>query len=152
MTSIGVYAFGDNKLSGELDLRNTQLTSIGSVAFALNEITSIKFPSSLTTIERNSFKYNKLSGELDLSNTQLTSIEDGAFEGTEDGSTNQITNIKFPSSLTTIKGSAFRYNSLESVTFYGRSNLEGITIGTDAWGWATDHDETNSIFFNNVTE
>ena len=147
LESIGESAFLRNNLSGELDLRN--LTNLKSISgFGRNEITSIKFPDSIESIGDSAFLRNNLSGELDLSNlTNLTSIGDDAFEGSSDGSTNQITSIKFPNTLESIGSEAFYNNILESVTFYGRSNLDGVNLGSSVWGWVTGHDETNSIFF-----
>ena len=150
--SIDNAAFQYNNLSGKLDLSNTQLTSIESSAFSNNQITSLKLPNSLESINYYAFYRNRLSGELDLSNTQLTSIGYDAFSSYTDAIENQITSLKLPNSVTSIGHSAFRYNILESVTFYGRSNLDGITLGENVWGWGTGHDETNSIFFSNTVE
>ena len=109
------------------------VTVIGRDAFYYNELTSIGFSSSLTKIENRAFAYNKLSGELDLSNTRVTSIGESAFYGTSDGSTNQITSVKFPNSIASIGYRAFANNSLTSMVFYGRSDLTGIVIDDDSW-------------------
>ena len=156
--TIGANAFENNKLSDELDLSNlTNLTSIGNSAFAYNEITSVKLPSSVTNIGDRAFRYNKLSGELDLSMyTNLTSIGSSAFSTQscyydEDWNyiCNGITNIKIPGSVTSIDNYAFSNNSLTSVTFYGRSDLTGVTVGTNAWGWASGYNADNNIYFVN---
>ena len=151
LESIGNEAFAHNNLSGELDLSNlTNLTSIENSAFYgfrlgnSNQIESIKFPNNIEIIENFAFADNKLSGELDLSNTKLTSIGYDTFRN------NEITSIKLPNNLESIGDEAFSSNysnCLESVTFFGRSNLDGITLGEDVWSWAEGHDETNSIFF-----
>lgn len=133
-------AFADNKLSGELDLSGTSLISVNSSAFtgsrdgSTNKITSVKFPSTLEIIEGSAFSHNKLSGEIDLSNTKVTSLGSYSFEGLSDKSTNQITSVKFPSTVTEIKFFSFQGNNLESVTFYGRSDLTGVTLGSYALG------------------
>ena len=158
---IGGFAFGGNKISGELDLSNlTNLTSIGSSAFSGeedgsgNQITSIKFPDSLEKIENYAFSDNKLSGELDFSNTNLKIIEYYAFRGSSSYGiiTNQIESLKFPNSIEFVEDDAFGYNMLTSVTFYGISNLDDVTLGSNVWGWADGHNENNSIFFGNISE
>ena len=138
LESIGQYAFSNNKINGKLDLSNTNIASIESFAFlsdgSTNQITSVKFPSTLTNIGQSAFKDNKLSGEIDLSNTKVTSLGSYSFEGLSDKSTNQITSVKFPSTVTEIKFFSFQGNNLESVTFYGRSDLTGVTLGSYALG------------------
>ena len=89
------------------------------------------------------FAYNALSGELDLSMySKLTSIDYRAF------GYNQITSIKLPDSITNIGIGAFSPNALISVTFYGRSDLTGVTIGTSAWDWADGYSDANIYFIN----
>ena len=108
-----------------------------------------KLPTSVTSIGKDAFAYNAFSGELDLSNTNLTTIGIYAFSGSSDGSTNQIASVKLPNTVTSIGYAAFRYNILESVTFYGKSSLTGISIGSYAWGWASGYNATKNIYFVN---
>jgi len=119
-------------------------------------ITSVQFPNSLEEIGKYSFRYNLLSGILDLSNTNLKFIGGYAFAGDDTYSVKfgvqEISVVKLPKTIESIEAYAFLYSPLESVTFYGRSNLDGVSIATNAWSWATDHNEANSIFFNNTTE
>jgi len=145
VVNIGNRAFQYNILSGELDLSNTSLTSIGNSAFvgeydgSTNQITSLKLPNSLTSIGDSAFEYNIITGELDLSNTKITSIGD-AF------SMNRITSLKLPNTLTNIDNWAFNGSSITSVTFYGRNDLTGVTIGTRAFG--SGFNDSN-IYFEN---
>jgi len=65
---IGERAFYRNSLSGELDLSGlTNLTTIGRFAFDLNQIESIKLPSSVETIGE--YAFSKFD-----SNQNLTTI------------------------------------------------------------------------------
>jgi len=59
--------------------------------------------------------------------------------------TNQITSVKLSNSLTYIDNYAFASNDIASVTFYGRSNLDDVTLGIDAFGY---FDESNITFEN----
>ena len=90
----------------------------------------------LKSIGAAAFTFNLLSGTVDLSaSNNLTFIGEGAFafynlQGIPGG----ITTLKLPSSIKEIDSEAFRYNQLEEVTFYGRSNLTGVTLGSNVWG------------------
>ena len=59
VTSIGDYAFFDNKLT-EVTIPSS-VTSIGRVAFANNQLTKIIFPSTPLTIECNTFYNNPIT-------------------------------------------------------------------------------------------
>jgi len=137
LKKIGGGAFEAQKISGVLDLSNlTELTDIKG--FSYNQIEKVIFPSNVTSIS--GFSSNEISGDLNLSMyTNLASVS--GFDG------NEITSIKLASSITYIGNYAFDWNNLTSVTFVGRSNLDGVTIGDNVWGWEDDHNESNSIFF-----
>jgi len=183
ITDIGDYAFSDNAISGELDLRHLiNLTNVSG--FANNEITSIKLPNNVTSIGELAFSGNAISGELDLrmyenlvsingfSNNQISSIKlpnsvvsigvngfiNNEISGELDLShlinlknvsgfdANQITSVKLPNSVTNIEVLAFNDNALMSVTFVGRSNLDGVTIEDNVWGWADGYSDENIYF------
>jgi len=138
-------AFQNNKILGTLDLSNTGVTSIGYGAFdgnddgTGNQITKVLFPNSIESIS--GFRNNAISGELDLSiYPNLTTIDDFVW--------NNITSVKLPSSITYIEDSTFYNNALTSVTFYGRTNLDDIYVGDDAWGWADGYSDANIYFVN----
>ena len=67
-------------------INGTTVIKIGYMAFEEKNITSVKFPSTLTDIGYYAFRYNKISGELDLSNTNLTYVSGFG--------SNEITSIK----------------------------------------------------------
>ncbi len=93
-----------------VDLSNTQLTTIGSsVFYGTSSITTVKFPSTLTSIGRTAFADNKIES-LDLSNTKVTSIGAATFRN------NKITNLKLPNTLTSIGRTAFADNNLTTIT------------------------------------
>lgn len=95
------------KLTGTLDMSNIEkLDSIGYFAFADNEITEVKFPSSIKELDGYSFSGNQITGELDLSNTNLSIIGEYAF------SSSKITSIKLPKNITTIGYTAFAGNKI----------------------------------------
>jgi len=142
-------AFSEVGLSGELDL--SELINLKYInGFSRNRISNINLPVNLITIGGNAFTSNRLSGELDLQYlTKLTTIEDevccgvsGAFDS------NDLTSVKLPKNLTYIGESAFNYNNLESVTFVGRTNLDGVTLGDYVWGWADGYSDSNIGFSN----
>ena len=110
VTSISMFAF-DLK-EGRVRLTSVKfpssLTSIGYRAFYYNQLTSVMLPSSLTSIGKYAFSGNQLSS-VTLPNS-LTSIEDWAFSG------NQLSSVTLPNSLTSIGEGAFCTNQLSSVT------------------------------------
>ena len=112
LTEIAGSAFAENKITN-VDLSNMKnLTIISDCAFENNEISSLKLPNNyikLVKIGQFAFGNNLLSGELDLSNFTNLSYVSG-FEN------NQLTNVVFPSSITTITDSAFSSNKLTSIT------------------------------------
>ena len=77
-----------------------------------NEITSVVFPDSLTTIGDSAFRHNKLSGSVVFPDS-VTSIGDVSFERDmyyleKEGNDGGITSVVFGNSVTTIGMQAFR--------------------------------------------
>ena len=103
-------------------INGVTVTIIGNNAFKSKNITSVKFPNTLTSIGEYAFENNKLSGELDLSNTSVTSIGESAFRAYCDWDEDynylcedQIESLKLPSSVTSIGDHAFVNNAITSV-------------------------------------
>jgi len=140
LESIGDYAFEENKITGELDLSNTNIVSIGG--FSYNQITSIKLPDSVTSIGTSAFTNNALTGELDLSYLiNLTSVD-----GFSD---NEITAVKFPNSLNNILSWAFMNNPIQEISM----NFEEIEIGWGAFcGHQISEDSQVYISINNINK
>ena len=145
LDTIGDYAFGYNQLSGTLGITSS-VKSIGDGAFdgtsdgSTNQINTLNLSNatSLETIGKFAFRYNQLSGTLVIPSS-VTSIGRYAFEGSGDGSTNQLTglNLSNATSLETIGAYAFLYNQLtgtltipSSVTSIGYAAFEGSGDGS----------------------
>ena len=104
----------------------SSLTTIGGRAFdgCLN-LTSVTFPSSLILIGERAFSSTGLT-RVDLSDTSLINIGGRAFDGCS-----SLASVTFPSSLTTIGGSAFYgCTSLTHVDLSGTSltSIEAATF------------------------
>ena len=90
---------------------------IGPDAFSQYDLTSIIFPSTLTSIGERAFHGCIGLTSVDLSATRLTIIQQFTFAGSG------LTSVKFPSTLTHIRSAAFsQCTRLTSVTF-----SEGLT-------------------------
>jgi hypothetical protein len=128
-------AFNGTNISTITFAENSQLTTIGSNAFRIPDLTSIIIPASVTSIGRAAFCNctNLTSITIPAS---VTSIGEGTFEGCE-----SLASITIPTSITSIVRAAF-YNctSLTSITipasvtsideaaFYRCTSLTSITI------------------------
>jgi hypothetical protein len=113
-TSIGSVAFGYNALTS-VTIPNT-VTSIGDNAFSGNLLTSVTIPNSVTTIGSFAFYQNQLTSVI-IGNS-VTTIGSGAFYG---GFLipSQLTSVTIPNSVTNIGSMAF-YNvqTLATVNCY----------------------------------
>ena len=131
LTSIGRYAFGNNKLTSA-DFKNLQnLVSIGANAFANNQLTSVDLSgcTNLTSIGSYAFNKNQFTS-LDLSGcTNLTSIGYGAF------SSNQLTSLDLSgcTNLATIDDYAFAVNKLINIDLSRCISLK--SIGSHAFNY-----------------
>jgi uncharacterized repeat protein (TIGR02543 family) len=103
------------------ELEGYPVVNIGVSAFQDENITSITFPSTITTIESNAFRDNSIS-ELVLPEG-LTTIGVSAF------SNNTLTSVTIPSSLTSIGMYAFRYNKA-AMTLILSEGVESIGVST----------------------
>ena len=104
-TSIGSVFFANNKLTSVTI--PSSVTSIGGEAFRDNKLTSVTIPSSVTSIGGDAFRDNKLTSVTIPSS--VTIIREGVFRN------NQLTSVVIPSSVTTIKKGAFQNNQLTEV-------------------------------------
>ncbi len=96
-----------------IDLRNTTVTDIPANAFVNCPLRYLDLPTGLKTIGEKAFYDRYLTGALELPNT-LESIDSYAFYR------NNITEVTFPASLTSVGTYAFEDNNyLTSVTFGG---------------------------------
>ena len=122
-SAFGVDSGSEYKLTG-LNLSNAiNLTSIGSYAFAYQNISSLDLSGAthLTTIGEGAFDNNHISGTLTIPSS-LQTIGVHAFYA------NGITSLNFANatSLTTIGDSAFRFNALSSLDLSGATSLTTI--------------------------
>lgn len=112
LTKIGSFAFAYNRLTSNLDLSGaTNLKEIGAGAFANNQIISVTFPTGITNIDAASFYKNAITGTLDLSSLEnITSISPLAFYR------NQIEALTLSNKITEIGFGAFENNSILTLT------------------------------------
>jgi hypothetical protein len=109
VTSIGTMAFYRNYLTS-VTIPDS-VTSIGGNAFRDNQLTSVTIPDSLTSIGYLAFSSNYLTS-LTIPDS-VTSIGINAFLD------NQLTSLTIGDSVTSIGGSAFYNNQLTEITFLG---------------------------------
>jgi hypothetical protein len=104
-----------------MDLSATSMTTIPEYAFdGAASLTSVTFPSSLTTIAQRAFQNSGLSS-VDLSGcTSMTTISQRAFSDTA-----SLSSVKFPASLTSVGSYAFQNSGLSSVDL---STYTSLTI------------------------
>ena len=123
-TVVGIY----NKVFyGCTSLTNVTLnegcTTLGDHVFKNCPLTSLTFPSTLSSISEFAFEGTKLK-TVDLSNTQITRLPKGCFYNCQ-----QLNDIKLPIALTDIGECAFYKSAIASITF--PSSLQKI----DAWAF-----------------
>lgn len=112
------------------------VTTIGSTAFAMRDLTSVTIPSTVNTIQDSAFAINKLSS-ITLPNG-LTTIGSSAFYE------NEFTSITIPASVTYIGYSVFSNNNkLKTVIFEGSSRTQSLTIENYAF-----ERDVNSVIIN----
>jgi hypothetical protein len=118
-----------------MDLSATSMTTIPEYAFdGAASLTSVTFPSSLTTIASRAFQNSGITSA-DLSATSMTTIGQRAFSDAASLSSvkfpalltsvgsyafdgcKALTSVTFPASLTSVGSYAFRNTGLTSVTF-----------------------------------
>jgi hypothetical protein len=130
VTSIGNRAFMNcSNITNFIFEENSQLETLGELAFINGQFVSITLPASVKTISRNVFEgcdqlttFNLMEGSV------LSTIGNFAFYGT------RISSIDFPASLTTIGECAFESCvSLITVTFASGSGCKLETIGWKAF-------------------
>ena len=147
---IGYGSFKSNKINSIDFSKATKLETIGSDAFSENEITSLKLPNNIKAIGTYAFMKNKITS-VDLSNIQnLTIISTSVFDDNEISSlklpnnsikpikikqfafsSNKLTNVTIPNSVTAIGNSSFHNNpNLTSITIDKEEN----SIEDSPWG------------------
>ncbi len=89
--------------SGMLEQKAIPVTTIGSSAFYINNLTSVTIPNTVTTIGNYAFRDNNLTS-VTIPNS-VTAIGSWAFDN------NDLTSVTIPSSVTTIGSNAFSSNS-----------------------------------------
>ena len=105
VVSIGQSAFQNKNLTSVVI--NDYIEIIGPIAFAANQLTSVKLGSSVLTIGYSAFVSNKLTS-IEIPDT-VTSLGGNAFAA------NLIANLKLGSGVSTIQGSTFANNKLTEV-------------------------------------
>lgn len=123
-TVVGIY----NKVFyGCTSLTNVTLnegcTTLGDHVFKNCPLTSLTFPSTLSSISEFAFEGTKLE-TVDLSNTQITRLPKGCFYNCQ-----QLNDVKLPIALTDIGECAFYKSAIASITF--PFSLQKI----DAWAF-----------------
>ena len=105
---------GDVKIPASISVNgvNYPVASIGEIAFANRNITSIDIPNSVTSIGESAFASCSSLTSIDIPNS-VTSIGGAAFAGCSN-----ITSIDIPNSVT----------SINDCTFYKCSRLKSVTI------------------------
>ena len=135
-----------------------EITEIENNSFSFSGLTSVKFPSTLTSIGSQAFSYCGSLADITIPDS-VVSIGSGAFSDCY-----SIKSINIPGKLKTISSFAFSYCDLSSLTipgsvtaiescaFYGNSNLKSVaipktvtSIGDFAFGYCADaeHDIAN---------
>ena len=141
LTKIGDFSFGYSGVKNIIFNKNEQgesnLTSIGNMAFAGTNLSSVTIPYSVTSIGDYAFNGNVNLTSLTFEDTtenpsQLTTIGDSAFEGCN------ITSLQIPYSVTSIGEDAFYGNyNLSKLTFAGSlteiTEDNQLTIGSRAF-------------------
>ncbi len=128
LTIIGRCSFHANNLTN-VTIPNS-VTSIGFCAFCNNKLTNVTIPNSVTSIDVSTFENNQLTS-VKIPDS-VTSIGSWAFYY------NQLTSVTIPNSVTSIGTAAFSSNpNLTEIIMEGRSNLDGMTLGTGWNGVAT---------------
>ena len=117
--SIGSSAFAYNQLT-RLNIPNG-VESIGEGAFRNNKLTEVIIPGSISVIEKNTFNGNELTSIVIPSS--VTSIGTYAF------SSNKLTSLTLSNSVTSIGDDAFSSNQLTSIIIPNSVK----TIGTNAF-------------------
>ena len=131
VTSIGGLAFAYNQLTS-VTIPDS-VTSIFYAAFYDNQLTSVTIPDYLTTIDESAFADNLLTSVDILYG--VTSIGIWAF------GSNNLTSVTIPDSVTSIGLDAFFNNQLTSVTIGANVAIDGYptTMGTNT-GFKTVYD------------
>lgn len=96
----------------------SNITTIGNNAFANNKLTSVTIPDTVTSLGGGAFKNNNLSS-VTIPKT-ITSIGGSTFQN------NKLSNVVIPNNITSIGNSAFENNKLNNVTF--SQNLTSIGL------------------------
>lgn len=102
---------------------NEGCTTLGDHVFKNCPLTSLTFPSTLSSISEFAFEGTKLE-TVDLSNTQITRLPKGCFYNCQ-----QLNDVKLPIALTDIGECAFYKSAIASITF--PFSLQKI----DAWAF-----------------
>lgn len=148
LTTIGAYAFQDDKaLTGNLALPKS-LKSLGASAFTGCQLTSLVIPddTALTSIASEAFKNNAFSGSLVLP-SQISTVGGSAFANDTKKPGIGFTNVAFRADTVAVGEKTFRNNAIANDPFVGQkfssigafafegNNLSGtISLADDATG------------------
>ncbi|MDE5945744.1 MAG: leucine-rich repeat domain-containing protein [Oscillospiraceae bacterium] len=141
------------------------VTDINVASIYSTQLKHIKFPSTLSYIDRHGISYNEKLEDVDLSNTVITGMGDMAFAGNV-----ALKEVKFPDNLYEIGGGAFAAcKSLKEITFppylsiigqnaFAGTGLTEITIpesvseiGYSAFGYDENLEPIDSFIIRGVT-
>ena len=142
LESIGAFASSTNMNDAltEIDLSNTQLTTLPSNAFQyVTKLVTVKFPATLESLGNTMFGTSSANGanttttEIDLSNTKITSVNAGAFNYMT-----ALETVKFPATLKTIGSVERSFNTVtvanSRAIFYNGTSAAGTVVTLDFGG------------------
>ena len=114
--------FSVDKVTG-IDLSNTLITSLPSCCFyEMENLLSIVFPDSLTTIKYSCIDTCPKLEKLDMSNTQILSLPEGSFNNLD-----SLVSFTAPKTLTAIEG--YTFNNCKALNYYDFSNSKLTKFG-----------------------
>ncbi|WP_109437285.1 leucine-rich repeat protein [Aquimarina sp. AU119] len=122
VNSIGENAFREKVLTEVTFDSPSNVTAIGTRAFATNNLTEVTIPDSVTSIGDNAFQDNDLTS-IEIPNS-VTSIGAGAF------ATNDLPRVTIPDGVTSIGDNAFQDNGLISIEI--PNSVTSIGVGAFA--------------------
>jgi len=133
--AITTYIGTDTAIAIPSKIQGQTVTTIGMMAFADKQLTSVTIPDGVTTIGEQAFDGNQLTSVI---------IPDGVTEiGQCAFGNNKLTSIIFPSSVTYIGRDAFYNNPLTSITIGA-----DVSLGYTAFA-NNENDSFNDVYNNN---
>ncbi len=102
VVQIADTAFSFMEKIGKVEIKGSNLKSIGKGAFQYSSITSINIPASIETIGKEAFYSCKKLGIIDMNSAKIKQITDSTFKNCEN-----LTSVSIPATVTSIGPEAF---------------------------------------------